>query len=435
MTFPFGPAATLHHGSIVGGGPTLPLTVRTAAAPGAYAVTFGRAAGWPASGLAGIRVTIAVEEGRIGVACLGVGDTGVLDEVHVDAGPSPAVVSLLGGSAADTGSVILRNVSTEGASLFTLIGLAGVEILAADDRMAAALSCPPAVAGWGRVYANHCPDLAAKARRRRLDQLTGPFILTWSDDVRMRITPDDRLSRVIYLSGTYEPRALRLLRAAVSPGDTLLDVGANAGIVSLAAAAWVGSAGRVVAIEQSAREFARLAANLALNDLPQVTAIRAAVAAEAGPSRLHVAAAPHSGLNTLGGRFAYAGVETEAVETVDAITLDALAGHERLERVRAIKLDVEGAEVHALAGATAILREQRPLVVLEVCATALAANGTTVGALEALLRDAGYCCFEIDDATGALARVAHVADTPDRNIAAAPIERASDLADAVRRLD
>jgi FkbM family methyltransferase len=435
MTFPFGPAATLHHGSIVEGGPTLPLTVRTATAPGAYAVTVGRAAGGPARGLVGIRATVAVAEGRVGIASLGAGDTGVLDEVHVDAGPSPAVVDLLGGDAADAGSVVLRNVSTTGASLFTLIGLVGVEIPAAEDRMAAALSCPPAVAGWGRVYANHCPDLAAKARRRRLDQLTGPFTLTWSDDVRMRITPDDRLSRVIYLSGTYEPRALRLLRAAVSPGDTILDVGANAGIVSLAAAAWVGSAGRVVAIEPSAREFARLAANLALNDLRQVTAIRAAAAAEAGPSRLHVAAAPHSGLNTLGGRFAYAGVEAEAVETVDAITLDGLALREGLHRIRAIKLDVEGAEVHALAGATAVLREQRPLLVVEVCATALAANGTTVGALEALLRDVGYCCFEIDDATGELRLVAHVADAPDRNIAAAPIERCAELADAVRRLD
>jgi FkbM family methyltransferase len=436
MMSPFRPVATLHHGSIVGGRHTVPVTVRTAPEPGAYALSFARAAGSIDDGvLLGVRVTVAVAEGRIAVGCLD-GDEGTfLDEVAVDAGPSAVTVDVLADRPAATGSLVLRNVSLKGPSLVTLLRVEIVPVTPAGDACATPLSRPRAVAAWGRAYANRTADLQEKARLRRLDCLVSSFTLAWSDGLRARIVPGDQLSRVVYLSGTYEPNTLRVLRAAVSPGETMLDVGANAGIVSLAAAVWVGSAGRVIAIEPSAREFARLVDHVALNHLTNVTLVRAAVAADAGPRPLRIAAEPHVGMNTLGGSFPYASVETAAVETVDAITLDQLAARERIDRIHAIKLDVEGSEVHALAGAAAVLRDHRPVIVVEVCASALEASGSSPVALEDLLRDAGYTWFEIDDTTGELQAASSLGQGRDRNVAAVPIERAAALVDAVRRLE
>ena len=45
------------------------------------------------------------------------------------------------------------------------------------------------------------------------------------------------------------------------PGDCFVDVGANAGVFSLAAAAFVGDTGHVIAFEPSSREYASLLAS------------------------------------------------------------------------------------------------------------------------------------------------------------------------------
>lgn len=436
MMSPFQPVATLHHGSIVGDRHTMPVTVRTAPEPGAYALSFARALGPIDDGaLVGVRVTVAVAEGRIAVGCLDGKERTFLDEVGVDAAPSPVIVDLLADRPAATGSLVIRNASPNGPSLATLLQVEIIPVAPAGDVCSTPLSRPRAVPAWGRAYANRAADFHERARLRRLDGLTSSFTLSWSDGVQARIMPGDQLSRVVYLSGTYEPNTLRVLRAAVSAGDTLLDVGANAGIVSLAAAAWVGTAGRVIAIEPSAREFARLADHVALNQLTNVTLVRAAVAADAGPRQLRIAGEPHVGMNTLGGAFPYPGVEAAAVEAVDAITLDRLAAEERIDRIHAIKLDVEGSELHALTGAAAVLRDHRPVIVVEVCDTALEASGSTPVALDKLLRDAGYLWFEIDDTTGELQAASSLGQGRDRNVAAVPIERASALVDSVRRLE
>ena len=58
-----------------------------------------------------------------------------------------------------------------------------------------------------------------------------------------------------------------------------------------------------------------------------------------------------------------------------------------------------------------------------------------VGLLGAFVVGAGFGCFDFSDTTGALHSVAALAADRDRNVAAAPVERAGALLDAMRRLD
>ena len=61
----------------------------------------------------------------------------------------------------------------------------------------------------------------------------------------------DILSEWLLLTGVWQPALTSYLLRALSPGDTLIDVGANTGYFALLAAAVVGERGGVVAVEAS----------------------------------------------------------------------------------------------------------------------------------------------------------------------------------------
>jgi FkbM family methyltransferase len=407
-----------------------PMTIRTPAPPWAYAVWFVRDPAPAIDAPFGVRVTLAVAEGRIGVGCLSPDERTFLDESFVDAGVAPVTVELLADRPVLTGPLVIRNAASRGPSVATLLAVETFSLPDEPslDRWPVPLAQPRAVVDWPRYYGPHGRNLAEKQRARRFARLEAPLTVSWSDGLRFRVVPGDPVSQALYASGTYEPQTLRVLRPLVAPGDVFVDLGANAGVVSLVAARWVGPQGRVLAVEPSAREFARLVDHAALNALDQLTPVRAAVVGTSGPRTLRLADPSRAGLNTLGDAFAYEGIETAGYEPVEGLSLDDLVAGAGLDRVHVVKLDVEGSEAEALDGAATVLRTHRPILVVEVCATSLGASGASVAGLEARLRDAGYACFEIDDATGALRAVTALSDEGDRNVVALPAERAQALA-------
>ncbi len=68
-------------------------------------------------------------------------------------------------------------------------------------------------------------------------------------------------------TGYWEPDEAAFLRAALRPGATFLDVGANVGYMTVLGARSVGSAGRVIAVEPDTQNLKLLRANLWRNGL------------------------------------------------------------------------------------------------------------------------------------------------------------------------
>jgi FkbM family methyltransferase len=261
-------------------------------------------------------------------------------------------------------------------------------------------------------------DAAGRLRDLVFSGLTRTVPVPWLHDLQFTLEPGDEQSCCLMKFGLYEPEGLFAVDSRLSPGDVFVDVGANCGVYTLFAARAVGPSGIVVAFEPSAREFARLAANVALNRLAQVRLHRAAASDAPGNVRLAIAEPPFAGHNTMAERFAYASVRRHGVEEVRAVALDeALAD---LPRLAMIKLDIEGAELRALSGAEATLARFSPALLLEIYGDALAANGTSVLALVSWLVAHGYRLYDIDRRTGAIAPAAGFPPGVNRNVLALP---------------
>jgi FkbM family methyltransferase len=163
------------------------------------------------------------------------------------------------------------------------------------------------------------------------------------------------LAREVFFLGSYEPQETLLLPALLRKGDVCVDVGAHWGYFSLIAAARVGRSGRVIAVEADPRVFATLQRTLSLNPGLSIEAVQVAAAAE--PGRLVL-----NGYDERGDNWGISSVATAqggAAFEVQAEPLDDLFARFRVQEVGLLKMDIEGAEVLALAGCERFLRERR----------------------------------------------------------------------------
>ena len=226
----------------------------------------------------------------------------------------------------------------------------------------------------------------AKSLLRRavpsLTHVTVPY-----DDGQSRIHADltTPLGLLLYRYGIKDAD-IQIVGRLLAPGDVFVDGGSHVGLFTLVAARCVGAAGRVIAFEPAGEVRERLIRNVNLNGFKQVTVKPLALSSEPGQASFRVFDAVGSGLNHLGP----ASDEGGRVETVEVTTLDASIELADRSRVKVVKLDLEGAEYSALLGAEATLAEAHPDLLLEVESSYLARMGSSVEAVEALLRKHGY---------------------------------------------
>jgi FkbM family methyltransferase len=164
--------------------------------------------------------------------------------------------------------------------------------------------------------------------------------------------------RYFVLGARYEHEITEALAGLLQPADVVYDVGAHAGYSALAFARLSGG-GRVFAFEPSPVTFQRLKRNIEANRATTITPVNAGV---------------WDGEGTL--RLAEQGSRSRVIP--DDAPIEALASDIQLVRLddfvyrdghppaTLVKIDVEGDAARCLAGASALLTEHRPRVLLEV---------------------------------------------------------------------
>lgn len=200
------------------------------------------------------------------------------------------------------------------------------------------------------------------------------------DGLRFRAYPDStQPGRFIYFGGLPDFEEMTFMRRYLRPGDGFIDGGANEGVFTLLAAQLVGAGGEVHAFEAAPVFIARLRENVKRNRLTQVTIHPEAIGDQGGEVTFV--------LRGTGSRIQTA---TDEGKTVRArvVTLDEALPKRRWAMG---KLDLEGAEPLALAGAHALAEEAEPAVwMLELVDKMLARFGSSEARVREWLGDYGY---------------------------------------------
>ncbi|MEJ0061857.1 MAG: FkbM family methyltransferase [Alphaproteobacteria bacterium] len=143
------------------------------------------------------------------------------------------------------------------------------------------------------------------------------------------------------LYGEYSETEVGMMRAFVRPGDTVLDIGANIGDLTVPLSQMAGPTGRIYAVESHPDVFNILCANLALNQIGNVIPLNAFMRASEG-----------------------AAVKEEFVRKdreSKAVAIDELA----LDSCRLIKIDVDGNELDVLMSGAKTIAKLRPVLYFE----------------------------------------------------------------------
>lgn len=185
-------------------------------------------------------------------------------------------------------------------------------------------------------------------------------------------SPADEI--VNFADARYESEISWLLAGLVKPGDTVLDIGANVGLHTVAMARAVPQ-GHVFAFEPVAAMAERLSTNCALNGLDNVTLLRCGLGAGNGALEMHVNVAGEG----LEGTSSFLGTdhmercpENYRVERLPVRRLDdLLPGLKPPSRVSFIKMDTEGFEPLILDGARETIAAHRPAMLVEAHSTRL----------------------------------------------------------------
>jgi len=211
-------------------------------------------------------------------------------------------------------------------------------------------------------------------------------VIQLANGMRFKAYPDCVVSSALVYSEWPEYWELRFVRQLLQPGEAIIDVGANVGHISLLLADIAGPE-NIFAFEPTPISFRRLVENWTLNGWDTTRLFPCAVGGANGSARMPDTARPET-TNSISA----ASVAARSVE-VRLASLDSLRHHWSGRRVGLLKVDVEGSEREVFAGAGALLREDRPRLVLFE-----SLGGAVEEETAALLAGARYAVFQLDDA-------------------------------------
>lgn len=198
---------------------------------------------------------------------------------------------------------------------------------------------------FGQQFAQAARRIALRHARLPVDVMVGP--------VRMRCYLRDNNSerKFVFMPWRFDRRERDCILDALPPDGVFVDIGANVGIHTLAAAVRMSARGRILAIEPNLPAFERLRFNLEATrqgraDWPTVELLRLGIADRAGEIELHLDPGNLGGSSIVAR--APAPSAAAGVVRIPCRPLLELLRERGVEKVDALKIDIEGAEDLAL---------------------------------------------------------------------------------------
>jgi FkbM family methyltransferase len=195
------------------------------------------------------------------------------------------------------------------------------------------------------------------------------------------VVPDSDSSyyRLVRETGAFDGGVPRLVWGMVGPGDVLLDLGANLGVLSVPSAV---KGVRVFAFEALPENAVLLEQARMENGVDNLTVVPRAVWS-------------HKETLRVGGYEAWGQVNPSGHLTVESISLDEFVKETGIEQIHVVKIDIEGAELPALRGMTHILKDMQPDLVVEANVLTCGAAGYSIHDVFDRISSFGYSLFRI----------------------------------------
>lgn len=208
----------------------------------------------------------------------------------------------------------------------------------------------PLYSGCGRI-ANHpwVERICGRANEKIWARVTGEILAPM----------DDHVGRAAFYCGDLDPKVTWICRKVIQKGDTVLDIGANIGVTTVAMASMVGALGKVHSFEPNPELQLMLRQVIERNHFLNVTLHSMALGPADSAMELRV---PRSNLGM--GSLVRHGNPDDAVYKVPVRRLSEVVAQEGIKTIRMIKIDVEGFEADVFNGAQELLREIRPDAIL-----------------------------------------------------------------------
>jgi FkbM family methyltransferase len=206
------------------------------------------------------------------------------------------------------------------------------------------------------------------------------------DGRRLEGDLNDPLFRWLYLYGVYEPIVSTALSCLVRSGETVIDVGANVGLITSRLGQLVGMHGHVYAFEPIPRLFAQLQHTIELNHLSTVVKLQQSAVGDRDDQVTLFVPTNHS--------HACSSLRVEQPDQAEAVQCPMVRLDTALPASAnpvLVKVDVEGAEQSVLTGANQICAAARaPSWIMEINRTAANRFGYEPEDLIAQLGTYGY---------------------------------------------
>lgn len=196
----------------------------------------------------------------------------------------------------------------------------------------------------------------------------------------------DVIGQTIMSTGQWEGLLSRTILACLQPGDVAIDIGANMGYDTMLMSKAVGADGIVMAFEPDRINLAALLENIKFLEHDNVIVQSIAVSDEAGVVRISLADAANRGTSNL--RPDGIGPSQPVLVT----RLERLLGEMTDERIRLVKMDIEGFEYKAIRGMGALL-ERIDYLTAEISPLFLAQCGSSAQEIFDTMHAHGFISF------------------------------------------
>ncbi|URA10918.1 FkbM family methyltransferase [Thermospira aquatica] len=177
--------------------------------------------------------------------------------------------------------------------------------------------------------------------------------------------------------------------SSLSPGQNVLDLGGNIGMVAIYMAKKVGPDGHIWVYEPDRKNQQLLKEHIAINEITNITVVPYGVWNQSGTLTFYE-----------GGTYTSSFVKTNYIDekpshyqavSIPVVTLDEEMERFGWKKLDFIKMDIEGSEVAALQGAKNLLSKLSPSLLIE---THSAEGKTTAEEVKRFLLDLGYTLEE-----------------------------------------